>query len=180
MALPGASSRFAAAIFGYLSCSAKGDFPATFTRPRKAASVPLGGRQDPPACSAPRQPGDSPAPALLLPAQGGSWWPPSAKVRLDHPSLLVSWVWACMGNERRPDATSRLFFSFSLRFKGKKPSLETRRQIITIKLICKLSWIFVLYPGKSCLKSVYLVFFLTSQHVFIVQNANLTLTSKFG
>lgn len=134
----------------------------------------------PPACSAPRQPGDSPAPALLLPAQGGSWWPPSAKVRLDHPSLLVSWVWACMGNEWRPDATSRLFFSFSLRFKGKKPSLETRRQIITIKLICKLSWIFVLYPGKSCLKSVYLVFFLTSQHVFIVQNANLTLTSKFG
>lgn len=113
MALPGASSRFAAAVFGYLSqLLCKGWFSCHVHRPRKAAPVALGGRQAPPACSAPRQPGDSPAPALLLPAQGGSWWPRSAKVGLDHPSLLLSWLWACMGNERGPDATWRLFFFF--------------------------------------------------------------------
>lgn len=39
----------------------------------------------------------------------------------------------------------------------------SKRQTMAIKPKCELSWTFGLYLGKTCQKSVYLVFFITSQ-----------------
>lgn len=82
------------------------------------------------------------------------------------PPLLVFMLgWVCVGKEQSPEATLRLvpmvFFlllAFPPSFKWKIFPWKLKGKSQQLK--CKLSSIFILYPGKNYLKSVYLVFFL--------------------
>ena len=133
----GGSSSFTATIFSYISAALERRiFLLHSQEPVKQHLVCWGIGKDPQPV-VPRGPGPPVSTGWEVVAT-------PAKVGLDHRSLVFIGLWVCMGNEHRPDATLKLFpmidfFSFSC-FKGKNSSLETKRQIMTIK--CKFSCIF--------------------------------------